>query len=66
MTRDALAAAQAELASVARDWSEAAAAFQGGDVSKALETGRDVEARVDALAGRLGLAAAPSPPAAAR
>jgi hypothetical protein len=66
MTRDALAAAQVELASVAHDWSEAAAAFQGGDVSKALETGRDVEARVDALAGRLGLAAAPSPPAVAR
>jgi hypothetical protein len=66
MTPDTLATAQADLASVTHDWSEAAAAFQGGEVSKALEAGRDVQARVDALAGRLGLAAALPARAAAR
>jgi hypothetical protein len=66
MTQDTLAAAQADLESVTHAWSEAGAAFQGGDVPKALETARDVKARVDALAGTLALTAAPSPPAAAR
>ena len=61
MTREALAAAQAELASVARGWSEAAAAFQGGDVSKALETGRDVGP--GSTPSRGGSASRPRPPA---
>jgi len=60
MTRDMLAAAQTDLGSVTRAWSEATAAFQGGDVPRALETARDVKAKADALAGMLGLSAAPA------
>jgi hypothetical protein len=60
MTRDTLASAQADLASVSHAWTEAAAAFQRGDVPKALETARDVKVRADALVGMLGLAPAPS------
>ena len=61
MTADTLAAAQTDLGSVTRAWSEATAAFQGGDISRAVQAAQDVEARADALAGRLGLAAAPAP-----
>ena len=63
MTADTLAAAQTDLGSVTQAWSEATAAFQGGDIPKAVQTAQDVEAKADALAGRLGLAgpaAAPS------
>ena len=56
------AAARTDLESVRRAWSEAAAAFQGGDVSRALRTGQDVEAKGEALAAMLGLAP-PAPPA---
>jgi hypothetical protein len=63
MTRDTLAAAQADLGSVTRAWREASAAFQGGDIARAVETAQDVKAKADALAGRLGLTAAPVPAA---
>lgn len=66
MTPDTLAAAQADLASVTRAWSEASAAFKGGDVPKALETAREVKEAADALAARIGLTAARPAPAAAR
>ena len=46
-----------------RAWTEATAAFQGGDVSRAVRTGQDVKAKADALAAMLGLT---PPPAAAR
>jgi hypothetical protein len=65
MTQETLASAQAELGAVTREWNEATAAFQGGDVPRALELARDVEARTEALAVRLGLATAPVPPAGA-
>jgi len=61
MTRDALAGAQTDPVSVTRAWSEATAAFQGGDIPRALKTARDVKAKTDALAGMLGFAAAPPP-----
>jgi len=61
MTRDTLAGAQADLASVTQAWTEATAAFQGGDIPKAVKTAQDVKAKADALAGMLGLTAAPPP-----
>jgi hypothetical protein len=63
MTRDMLATAQTDLGSVTRAWTEATAAFQGGDIPRALRTAQDVRARADALAGRLGLTAGPAPAA---
>ena len=61
MTKDTLAGAQADLASVTQAWTEATAAFQGGDIPKAVKTAQDVKAKADALAGMLGLTAAPPP-----
>jgi hypothetical protein len=65
LTPDDFAAARAELDAVTREWNEATAAFQGGDVPKALQLAGDVKARAEALAGTLGLAPAPAAPAAA-
>jgi hypothetical protein len=69
MTPDTLASAQTDLASITQAWTEATAAFQGGDVPRALRTGQDVKSKADALAGMLGLgpsaARAPAPAAAA-
>ena len=62
MTREKLASAQTDLASVTQAFSEATAAFQGGDIPGALKTAQDVKAKVDALAGTLGVAA-PAPAA---
>lgn len=62
MTRETLASAQTDLASATQAFSEATATFQGGDIPRALKTARDVKAKVDALAGMLGLAA-PAPAA---
>jgi hypothetical protein len=57
------ATAQADVGSVTREWTEATAAFQGGDVPKAVKIAQDAKAKAEALAGMLGLTA---PPAAAR
>jgi hypothetical protein len=65
LTPEAFASAQAEVAAVTREWSEATAAFEAGDVPKALEMARDVRARADALAATLGVVRAPAPPPAA-
>ncbi|HSD66291.1 MAG TPA: hypothetical protein VLF95_06300, partial [Vicinamibacteria bacterium] len=53
------AAARADLESVTQGWSEATAAFQGGDVPRAVRTALDVEAKAGTLAATLGLAPAP-------
>lgn len=55
MDEAGLAAAPAELESLKRAWTDAAAAFQGGDVATAVRAGREVEARAEALGTRLGL-----------
>jgi hypothetical protein len=55
----ALAAAQTDLGSVTRAWTEATAAFRGGDVPRAVRTAQDVQAKALALATMLGLTAAP-------
>lgn len=60
MTRDMLATVQTDLGSVTQAWSEATSAFQGGDIPKALKTAEGVKAKADALAGMLGLTAAPA------
>jgi hypothetical protein len=60
MTKDMLASAQTDLGSVTQAWTEATAAFQGGDIPKAVKTAQDVKAKADALAGMLGLTAAPA------
>jgi hypothetical protein len=52
-------AAQANLGSVTQAWNEAAAAFQGGDVPRAVEKARDVQAKAEALAGMLRVVVAP-------
>jgi hypothetical protein len=54
------AAIRTDVGSVAREWDEAKAAFEGGDVPRAVRTARDVEAKALALAGTLGLEGAPS------
>jgi len=61
MDEAGFAAARAEVESVVRAWSEAAAAFQRGDVPGAVRTAREVEAKAEALAGMLGRAAPPAP-----
>ena len=56
MTREMLASAQTDLGSVTEAWTAATAAFQGGDIPRAVETAQDVKAKAEALAGMLGLA----------
>jgi hypothetical protein len=63
MTQDMLATAQTDLGSVTQAWTEATAAFQGGDIPKALKTAQDVKTKADALARMLGLAGPAAPPA---
>jgi hypothetical protein len=58
---DTLTAARTELVDLTEAWSRATAAFGSGQVSRALEDGREVKARTDALAARLGLTPAPRP-----
>ena len=60
------AAARTDLESMTRAWSEADAAYRGGDVPRAVRTAVDVKAKADALAGMLGLAAATVPAAPAQ
>jgi hypothetical protein len=55
MTREMLASAQTDLGSVTEAWTAATAAFQGGDIPRAVETAQDVKAKAEALAGMLGL-----------
>jgi hypothetical protein len=62
----AFAAARADLESVTRAWSEATAAFQGGDVPRAVRTARDVQAKAQALSRLLGLSLAAEPVAPVR
>jgi hypothetical protein len=59
MTREMLASAQTDLGSVTEAWTAATAAFQGGDVPRAVRTAQDVRAKAEALAGMLGLGPAP-------
>jgi hypothetical protein len=56
LTRETLASAQRDLGSVTEAWTAATAAFQGGDVPRAVETAQDVKAKAEALARMLGLA----------
>lgn len=65
LTQEALAGAQADLATIARAWTDATAAFEGGDIPKAVKAAQDVKAKADALAGMLGLTTAVAAPAAA-
>ena len=58
MTKDMLANAQTDLGSVTESWTAATAAFQGGDIPRAVQTAQGVKAKAEALAGMLGLAPA--------
>ena len=64
-----LAAARDELRALSATWEEATAAFEGGDVTQALDTARNVGTRAEALALALPppnvrrVAPAPPPPA---
>ena len=55
------AAARTDVGSVTQAWSEATAAFQEGDVPRAVRTAQDIKAKAEALAGMLGIAVAPAP-----
>jgi hypothetical protein len=56
----AIDAKVAELA-VANKLPKGTAAFQEGDVPRAVRTAQDIKAKAEALAGMLGIAAAPAP-----
>lgn len=56
-----LANAQGSLATINEAWAQATAAFQGGDVPRALKLAQDVETKATALAGVVGLAPPPPP-----
>ena len=60
MTKDVLASAQTDLGTVTQAWTEATAAFQGGDIPKAVSMAQDIKVKADALAGMLGMTAAPA------
>jgi hypothetical protein len=66
MTKEMLAGARADLASATEAWTAATAAFQGGDIPRAVTTAQDVKAKAEALAGMLGLAPASPATTAAR
>lgn len=55
---EALAAVQQELRELRAAWRQAAAQFEAGQVPRAVEAGREVQARVEAGAARLGLSPA--------
>jgi hypothetical protein len=60
ITRDLVVSCQKDLDTVTQGWNEATAAYRGGDVPRAVKMARDVMAQADALAGALGLHAAPA------
>jgi hypothetical protein len=60
-----LAAAQAGLATLIQAWADASAAYERGDVPKAVAAAQDLKTRADSLAGRLGLKPAPAAAASA-
>jgi hypothetical protein len=60
MTKDLVVSYQRDLDTIRQAWNDAATAFQGGDVPRAVRTAQDVKARAEALAAALGLAAAPA------
>jgi hypothetical protein len=60
ITRDLVVNWQKDLDAVTQAWTEATAAYHGGDIPRAVKMAQDVEARADALARALGTAAAPS------
>jgi hypothetical protein len=62
MDKDKLAALQTDLTAVSQGWTEASAAFQGGDVMGAIEKAKAVKAKADGLVASL----APPEPAAAK
>ena len=64
ITRDRVVSYQKDLDAVTQAWNEATAAYQGGDIPRAVKMAEDVKARADALAGALGLTAAPAKAAA--
>ena len=65
ITKDLVVNYQNDLNTITQAWNDANSASPGGDIPRALEMARDVKARADALAGALGLTAAP-PAVAAR
>ncbi|HXY39498.1 MAG TPA: hypothetical protein VEQ10_07505 [Vicinamibacteria bacterium] len=55
---EALGEVQAELQAVRAAWAQANAQFESGQLPKAVASGREVQARVEAAASRLGLSPA--------
>jgi DNA-binding XRE family transcriptional regulator len=58
--------AQSDLGTITQAWTEATAAFQGGDIPKAVQTAQDVKAKAEALASLIGLSPAPTSAAAVK
>jgi hypothetical protein len=66
ISSERLAAARAELATLIQAWADASAAYERGDVPRAVATAQDLKAKAASLAGRLGpkpapVVAAPAP-----
>jgi hypothetical protein len=57
---------QTDLDGLKQTWQQAADAFQGGDIPRAVQTAQDVKAKAEALAGTLGPTPAVAPAAAAK
>jgi hypothetical protein len=57
ISSERLAAAQAELATLSQAWADTKVAQEHGDLPKAVAAARDVKAKADSLAARLGMKA---------
>jgi hypothetical protein len=66
ISNERLTAAQGELATLAQDWADASAAYEHGDVPKAVAAAQDLKAKAASLAVRLGLRPPPLGSGAAR
>ena len=60
MTKDLVVSYQRDMDTISQAWNDAATAFQGGDVPRAVRTAQDVKAKAEALAAAIGLAPAPA------
>jgi hypothetical protein len=63
ISSERLAAAQAELATLSQGWAAATAAYEAGDVPRAVTAAQEGKSKADSLAGRLDLKPAPAPAA---
>ena len=63
LDKGAVEKARDDAAALAKDWSEAAAKFAGGQINEAVAAAKGLLARAEELAGKLGAEPAAAPPA---